>query len=34
MSDQLLTGFDSKFVNIIYMDKILVKSPDSSNVTN
>ncbi|HGF7939388.1 TPA: hypothetical protein QFC40_001688 [Enterococcus faecium] len=23
VSDQLLTGFDSKFVNMIYMDKML-----------
>ncbi len=27
VSDQLLTGFDSKFVNIIYMDKILGEGP-------
>lgn len=27
VSDQLLTGFDSKFVNIIYMDKIMAEGP-------
>jgi type I restriction enzyme R subunit len=27
VSDQLLTGFDSKFVNIIYMDKLLSEGP-------
>ncbi|GJM47972.1 type I restriction endonuclease subunit R [Weissella soli] len=27
VSDQLLTGFDSKYVNIIYMDKIMAEGP-------
>lgn len=27
VSDQLLTGFDSKFVNVIYMDKIMQEGP-------
>ncbi|HAT55860.1 MAG TPA: type I restriction endonuclease subunit R [Lactobacillus sp.] len=27
VSDQLLTGFDSKYVNIIYMDKVMAEGP-------
>lgn len=27
VSDQLLTGFDSKYVNIIYMDKMMAEGP-------
>ncbi|HJH01938.1 MAG TPA: type I restriction endonuclease subunit R, partial [Aerococcus urinaeequi] len=27
VSDQLLTGFDSKYVNVIYMDKIMAEGP-------